>query len=108
MARDKERTGLFDVEYGLASASITAGMTIITTTSADYHGVSIVASAASCIVTIYDNASATTGNIVDIMKVGAEGDVWIDRYIPVKAKRGLTVDVNGAGAKGAVFYGPKG
>jgi len=109
MARSpKERTGLFDVEHGLASASLTAGLNVVATTGADYHGISVVASAAATIITIYDNASATSGSIVDIMKIAAGGDVWIDRYIPVKSKNGLTVDIDGAGAKGAIFYGPKG
>ena len=99
---------MFDIEYGLASASLTAGKTIVTTTGADYHGISIIAGAALCTVTLYDNASATTGNIIDIFVVKTTSDVWIDRYIPVKAKNGLTINVSGAGAKGAVFFGPKG
>lgn len=103
-----DRSGIFDVEYGLASASLTAGKTVVATTGADYHGISIIAGAALCTVTIYDNASATSGNIVDIFLVKTTSDVWIDRYIPVKAKNGLTIDVSGADAKGAVFYGPKG
>lgn len=105
---DKGRSGMFDVEYGLASASLTAGKTIVTTTGADYHGITIVAGGALCTVTIYDNASATTGNIIDMFLIKTTSDVWIDRYIPVKAKLGLTIDVSGAGAKGALFYGPKG
>ena len=105
---NNERSGLFDVSYGLASASLTAGKTIVSTTGADYHGISIIAAGALVTVTIYDNASATTGNIMDIFVVKTNSDVWIDRYIPVKGKNGITIDVNGAGAKGAVFFGPKG
>ncbi len=105
---NNERSGLFDVGYGLASASLTAGKTIVTTTGADYHGISIVSSATACQVIIYDNASATSGNIIDIFVVKLNSDVWIDRYIPVKARNGITIDVGGAGAIGAVFYSPKG
>ena len=108
MPKNKERSGLFDVGYGLASASLTAGLNAVATTGADYHGISIVASATKCQVIIYDSASATSGNILDIFIVKTNSDVWIDRYIPVKAKNGITIDVGGAGAIGAVFYGPKG
>lgn len=105
---NNERSGLFDVAHGLASASLTAGKNIVATTGADYHGISMIASATSCVVTIYDNASATSGNIMDVFLVKTNSDVWIDRYIPVKGKNGITIDVDGAGARGAVFYGPKG
>lgn len=102
------RSGTFDVEYGLASASLTAGLNAVATTGADYHGISVIAGGALCTVTIYDSASATSGSIVDLFLIKTTSDVWIDRYIPIKAKLGLTVDVSGAGAKGAIFYGPKG
>ncbi len=105
---NNERSGLFDVGYGLASASLTAGLNIIATTGADYHGIAVIAAGALTTVTIYDNASTTSGNIMDIFVVKTTSDVWIDRYIPVRGKNGITIDVNGAGAKGAVFYGPKG
>lgn len=99
----------FDVPYGLASASITTGKTVVATTGGSYHGCSLLPGAtAQATVFIYDNASDTSGNILDIIVVTQGKDAWIDRYIPVIAKNGITVKATGAGMQGAVFYGPKG
>ena len=101
--------GQFDVPYGLASAKLTAGLTVVTTTAAAYHGISIVAGGtASAKIFVFDNPSATTGNIIDAILVKTADTVWIDRYIPVWAKTGLTIGITGVDAEGAVFYGPKG
>ncbi len=109
MPREKIRSIPFDVEYGLSSAVITAGLNIITTTEAAYHGIAIIATATTeAKIFVYDNASATSGNIVDMFIVDAGRNKWIDRYIPVKAKKGLVIGATGAGVVGTVFYGPKG
>ena len=98
----------FDVAYGLASANITSGLTIVATTGANYHGISIIGVATDFVtVTIYDNASTTSGNLIDLMQIDTNKSVWVDRYIPVVAKNGIVVDMSGTG-KGAIFYGPKG
>lgn len=101
--------GLYDVPYGLASANLTTGKVILCTTGADYHGMSIVAgTTANATVVIYDNASDTTGNRVDLVIVEQNHSVWIDRSVPVKAKNGLVSGISGEGAYGVLFYGPKG
>lgn len=107
---DNDRKSLpFDVTYGISSAALTAGTTIVTTTSANYHGITVIAgSTANAKVVIYDNASAASGNIVDMFLVGADSNKWIDRYIPIQAKKGLVVSLTGVDASGAIFYGPKG
>lgn len=99
----------YDIEHGIASASITAGKTIIATTGADYHGISVIAGAtAQATVRIFDSISASTGSIIDIFLVDANRNIWIDRFIPVKAKVGLVTSITGVGANGAIFYSPKG
>jgi hypothetical protein len=108
MVRPRENTDHFDAEYGLASASLTTGKTVVATTQASYHGISIVASATKATIWIYDHASDTSGNLVDLIHVETNKSAWIDRYIPVQARNGLTVKATGAGLEGAVFYGPKG
>lgn len=109
MPEQKRRDVHFDVPYGLASAAITTGLTVVATTGGSYHGCSLVAgSTAQASVYIYDNASATTGNIIDIIVVTQGKDAWIDRYIPVMAKNGLTVKATGEGLDGAIFFAPKG
>ena len=60
-----QRPRYYDVEYGLASAAVTTGLTAIATTEANYHGLAMVAGTTSVSVTIYDSASATSGNVVD-------------------------------------------
>jgi len=98
----------YDVAYGLSSARITAGDTIVSTVQANYHGISVIGVATDQVtITIYDNASTATGNIVDIFQVDTQKSVWIDRYIPIVAKNGIVVSMSGTG-QGAVFYGPKG
>ena len=98
-----------DIDYGLASASIaTTGLVAIATTGADYHGIALIAGTVACTVIVYDSASATGGNIIDIIKVNPGGNAWNDRISPVKAKLGLTISKTGTGASGTVFYNPKG
>ena len=99
----------YDISYGLASAAVTTGVTIITTTGGNYHGASIIAGAtAQAVVKIYDNASTTSGNLMDVFTVTQGQNAWIDRYIPVVAKNGMTISLTGTGSEGAIFYGPKG
>ena len=107
---DKDRGSMpFDVEYGIASAYLTVGTTVVATTAANYHGITVIAgSTTTARVVIYDNASTASGNRVDMFLVGADSNKWIDRYIPVKASKGLVVSITGTGAEGTVFYGPKG
>lgn len=105
----KNNADFFDVSYGLASVAITAtGLVVVATTGGDYHGLSFVAGTTQCTLTIFDSASATAGNILDIMVVNPGGNVWNDRYKPIRAKKGITVSVVGTGGTGAIFYGPKG
>lgn len=105
-----EQPRYFDVDYSVSSVALTAtGKKVVIASEADYHGLSMVAgTTAKAVITIYDNSSDTTGNLVDLVTVTAGGNVWIDRYKPVKAKNGLTISVVGVGATGVIFYGPKG
>lgn len=99
----------FDIPYGVASAGITTtAATVVATTEAYYHGMTLVASTTNCTVYIYDNSAAASGNIVDVFRVFAGNNTWIDRFLPVRAKNGITVSVTGTGAVGAIFYSPKG
>ena len=111
MAESKGRYqgGMFDVPYGVASADITTGLTIVATTGGYYHGASIIAGAtAKATIKIYDNASTTSGNRLDMFVVATDGDVWIDKYIPVIAKRGICIEATGVGMSGVIFFVPKG
>lgn len=108
MVFEPRGAGQFDIPYGLASAAFTTGKTVVATTQAAYHGVAMTAGTTNCSIVIYDNASDTSGNVVDIIGVTATGNAWIDRYIPVIAKNGLTIKATGSGLDGTVFYGPKG
>lgn len=101
--------GNFDVPYGLASTALTAGSNIIATTAAYYHGITLVAgTTAQARVVIYDNASTTLGNLLDLFLVASNNNTWIDRYIPLQAKNGIVVSITGVGAQGAIFFAPKG
>lgn len=99
----------FDARYGIVSVAITAtGTTIVATIEGNYHGVSFLASAAAMTVKVYDASSGTTGNMIDVIYVAVTGTGWSDKYIPVHAKKGITVSVVGTGGSGVIFYGPKG
>ena len=101
--------GMFDVPYGLASADITTGLTIVATTGGYYHGASAIAGAtAKATIKVYDNASTTSGNRLDMFVVSTDSDVWIDKYIPVIAKSGIVIEATGTGMDGVVFFVPKG
>ena len=109
MVRRSNDPSDFNVGYGLASAVISVTSIAIATTEAAYHGISVIAGATSTAkVTIYDSAGGASGNIVDIVQVDSAKSAWIDRFIPVQARRGLYMVATGTGIQGAVFYGPKG
>ena len=106
MRNEKE---FYDVDYGLASAAITStGKIIASTTSVNYHGASLIAGTTRVSVVVYDHASDTAGNIIDTFVVYEGDDYSKDKFIPIKAKKGLTLAVTGTGATGVVFFGPKG
>lgn len=107
MAEDNQK-GFFDIHYGVSSIALTSGITIIATTDVAYHGCSLVASAASATVTIYDSISTASGNILDIIFINATTGTSHDVYIPVKAKKGIVANAVGAGMRGTVFFSPKG
>ena len=99
----------FDISYGISSIGITTtGVTVVTTTGGNYHGIAMMAGTTKTSVFVYDASAGTTGNIVDVILVVASGTGWSDKYIPVFVKKGLTVSVTGTGAKGVVYFSPKG
>ena len=103
--------GYFDVRYGIASAALTAGLNAVATTGGYYHGCAIQASTGDCQVLVYDSASATAGNRLDMVLVDSDiGGLFIrsDLRNPVKAKLGITIGVSEGGAIGVAFYSPKG
>ena len=103
----------FDAYYGIASAGIsTTGFKVIATTAAGYHGLAVVGGTVNCIITVYDNSSTTSGNILDIILVtGTAGEPSydrVDKVFPVQARLGITAKMEGTGATGTIFYSPKG
>jgi hypothetical protein len=105
----RQDSGIFNINYGVASVSITTtGAVIIATTSVDYHGITAVGGTTQSTIYVYDNASTTTGNMLDVVRVNAGGFVSADRFIPVHAKNGVTITVTGTGLFGTIFYSPKG
>ena len=107
--KDNGKTGHFDVDYGVASVAITAaGLLAVCTTGGSYHGIRIVASATQLTILVFDSASATSGNLLDIVRVSPGGQAYNDQFKPVFAKHGITIGVTGGLGKGVVFYSPKG
>lgn len=105
---EKAKQNYFDVGYGIASASITAGNLAVSTTRVAYHGIAVLAGSGPATITIYDAIGTATGNIVDLVFVGATAGTHIDRYIPVMARYGMYLVASGTGLTGSIFYGPKG
>ncbi len=98
----------YDVSYAMITIGITAtGITSIATTRSFYHGISFVAGTTAATITIYDTVSAAAGNIIDIVKVNAGGQILIDKFHPIVARKGISANVVGTGGVGTVFYGPK-
>ena len=107
--KNNGRIGHFDVDYGVASVAITAaGLLAICTTGASYHGIRIVASATQLTILVFDSASATSGNLLDVVRVSPGGNAYNDQFTPVLAKNGITIGVTGGLGKGVVFFSPKG
>ncbi len=109
MTIQSDNNQYFDARYGIASVAIsTIGVTVVATTQANYHGISMLASATNMIVKVYDASVGTTGNMIDVILVVATGTGWSDKYIPIVARKGITISVTGTGGVGVVFYGPRG
>lgn len=107
--KDNGNTGHFDVAYGVASVAITAaGLLAVCTTGASYHGIRMIASATQLTILVFDNANATSGNMLDVIRVSPGGNAYNDQFNPVLAKKGITIGVAGGLGKGVVFYSPKG
>ena len=95
----------FDIPYGIPSARLTVGTTIITTTGADYHGLVAIVSSAPITATIYNNTTAS-GVVIDILTVTASTRLLSD--VVVRARIGITIVLTGTNGVGTVFYTPKG
>lgn len=104
------KSGFFDAPYGIASASLTSGLNAIATTGGYYHGMLIKASTGDCTAIVYDSASTTAGNYVDVVFVdfSAKESERSDLQNPVYVKNGITIGINEGGAIGVVFFAPKG
>ncbi len=99
----------YDIPYGVASIAVTAtGITIVATTESYFHGFSMIANTVDTRVVIYDNASGSSGNILDAQMVLSGLSVDADKVNPIRAKNGIVITVTGTEAVGAVFYSPKG
>ena len=109
MQRENRQNEYYDVHYGIVSIGLTStGVVVAATTQANYHGITMLASAASIIAKVYDASVGTTGNMIDVIFAAVTGTGWSDKYIPVVCKKGLTVSVTGTGGQGVIFYAPKG
>lgn len=99
----------FDVGYGLASAAVTNGTVVVSTTAAVYHGYVIVASSAGGLFKVFDSTGTTTGNLIDVILFGATVSTQSRNFQPVQARKGLVVQVvTGTGIVGSIFFVPKG
>jgi len=99
----------FDVAYGLASAAVTNGSIVVSTTACAYHGFVVQCSSAGGHLKIFDSTGTTTGNLIDIVLFGATVSTRDIRFHPVQARKGLVVQViTGTGIQGSIFFVPKG
>lgn len=99
----------FDANYGIVTVGLTStGVVVVATTGGNYHGIAFLASATAINAKVFDASVGTTGNMIDVITVLANGTGWSDKYIPIRAKKGITVSITGTGGSGVVFYGPKG
>lgn len=103
-----EKPSFFDIPYAIPSAILTSGVTVVATTAADYVGISVSASAAAVTVIVYDNSATASGSFLDVIPITATTGYRPDRTNIIRARKGITVDIQGAGGRATVFYTPKG
>lgn len=105
----RRETEYFDAQYGIVTIGLTStGVVVVATTGGNYHGISFIASATAITAKVYDASVGTTGNMIDVIRVGVTGTGWADKYIPIYCKKGITVSITGTGGDGVIFFGPKG
>ncbi len=64
---------------------------------------------AGATITFYDSTGTTAGNILDTVIVTSNVSTSVNRFIPIKARKGIVSSiVNGTGAVGSVFFAPRG
>lgn len=98
----------FDVNYPLASAQITNGGVLITSTAGDYYGFSILTTSAGATVRIFD-ATTASGKLLDVIIVSANTSTSINRFVPIRARLGIYSSITlGTASQGVVVYSPKG
>jgi hypothetical protein len=100
----------FDIPYGISTVAITTGgFVVISSKKAFYHGIVYVNTATSPVtITVWDNATTTAGNILDLIRISATTGAKNEKFFPVVAKAGIVVSVSGTANQGMVFYAPKG
>jgi len=106
--KQRIQPSFYDVNYPLASATITNGGVLITSTGADYFGYAILSTSAGATVRIYDN-TASGGKLIDVFVVVSNTSQAKSLVVPVRARIGLYAQItNGTGAEGVIMFAPKG
>lgn len=100
----------FDIPYGISTVSIsTGGFMVISAKKAFYHGLKYINTSTTPVtITVWDNATTTAGNILDLIRISATTGGGDEKFFPVIAKNGIVVSVSGTANNGTVFYAPKG
>lgn len=100
----------FDIPYGISTVAITTnGFIVVSTKKAFYHGLKYVNTSTSPVtVTVWDNSTTTSGNILDLLRISATTGGGDEKFFPVIAKSGIVVSVSGTANQGTVFFAPKG
>ena len=99
----------YDVSYDLAFSTTGPGTFVVSTTSADFFGINIVATSAGATIRVYDSTGAASGTILWQGVIGATISTESGRFSKVKAKKGIVLfSTLSTGASQVVYYGPKG
>lgn len=90
----------------LSSGSIAPGTQVVCDRKTFVNHISLTGDGTNAAaITVYDNASAASGKVISLIRIGAGGNTIHKEYtFPVRMDNGITVVVTGTGAVATVGY----
>lgn len=93
------------MEYYVTSSDLQTASAVIAATGALVHGITLIPAAAASTLTVYDNASAASGTVIEKAVAPASGaSVHVSFDQPRCANTGIYAAISGAAAAYIIHY----
>jgi len=79
------------------STSLTASGALLAIPEGEYVGFVVTTALSAAAITIYDNASAASGTIIDVIPASTAAGTRVNNASPIRVKNGIYVSFGGTG-----------